>query len=117
MMPGRARFIAKQQTTQDLANRLTAQLSRPVTDATALKAKYDFTLTFAPAGNTTATVYWCGVLAVPYGTSGGISSISGAPVHMRVLNGSQTVGGVATTYSVGSRIPGVNFSSERRQPA
>lgn len=50
MMPGRARFTAKQQTMQDLANRLTTQLSRPVTDATGLKAKYDFTLTFAPDG-------------------------------------------------------------------
>ncbi len=48
MMNGRARMIAQQQTTQDLATRLTDQLSRPVTDATGLKAKYDFTLTYAP---------------------------------------------------------------------
>ncbi|MGO9258790.1 MAG: TIGR03435 family protein [Bryobacteraceae bacterium] len=46
--PPRARWIASQQTMQDLANRLTNQMSRPVTDATGLKAKYDFTLTFAP---------------------------------------------------------------------
>jgi uncharacterized protein (TIGR03435 family) len=46
--PPRARWIATQQTMQDLANRLTNQMSRPVTDATGLKAKYDFTLTFAP---------------------------------------------------------------------
>ena len=50
MMPGRARLIAHEQTMQDLANRLTDLLSRPVTDATALKAKYDFTLTFSPEG-------------------------------------------------------------------
>ena len=50
MMNGRARFIAQQQTMQDLAARLTNQLSRTVTDATALKAKYDFTLTFSPEG-------------------------------------------------------------------
>jgi uncharacterized protein (TIGR03435 family) len=50
MMNGRARFIGRQQTMQDLAGRLTNQLSRPATDATALKAKYDFTLTFSPEG-------------------------------------------------------------------
>ena len=50
MMNGRARFIAQQQTMQDLASRLTNQLSRTVTDATGLKAKYDFTLTFSPEG-------------------------------------------------------------------
>jgi uncharacterized protein (TIGR03435 family) len=50
MMNGRARQIGQQQTMQDLANRLTSLLSRPVTDATALKAKYDFTLTYSPEG-------------------------------------------------------------------
>ncbi len=50
MMPGRARMIARLQTMQDLATRLSNQLSRPVTDATGLTAKYDFTLTFAPEG-------------------------------------------------------------------
>jgi uncharacterized protein (TIGR03435 family) len=50
MMNGRARMIGQQQTMQDLASRLTNQLSRTVTDATALKAKYDFTLTFSPEG-------------------------------------------------------------------
>jgi uncharacterized protein (TIGR03435 family) len=52
MMNGRARMIANRQTTQDLANRLTNQLSRPVKDETGLKAKYDFTLTYAPEGMT-----------------------------------------------------------------
>jgi uncharacterized protein (TIGR03435 family) len=48
MMPGRARMIGQQQTMQDLANRLTNQLSRPVKDETGLQAKYDFTLTYEP---------------------------------------------------------------------
>jgi uncharacterized protein (TIGR03435 family) len=50
MMPGRARFVAHQQTMQDLANRLTLQMDRPVTDATGLTAKYDFILTFSTEG-------------------------------------------------------------------
>ena len=50
MMPGRARMVAQLQTMQDLAARLSSQLNRPVTDATGLKAKYDFTLTFSPEG-------------------------------------------------------------------
>ncbi len=50
MMPTRARFIAQKQTMADLAERLTRQLSRPVTDLTGLKAKYDFILTFSPEG-------------------------------------------------------------------
>jgi uncharacterized protein (TIGR03435 family) len=51
MMPGRARLTASQQTMQDLANRLTGQLNRPVTDNTGLTAKYDFVLTYAPDPN------------------------------------------------------------------
>jgi uncharacterized protein (TIGR03435 family) len=43
-------MIGQQQTIQDLATRLTNMLSRTVTDATALKAKYDFTITFSPEG-------------------------------------------------------------------
>jgi uncharacterized protein (TIGR03435 family) len=50
MMNGRARMIGQLQTMQDLATRLTNMLSRTVTDATALKAKYDFTITFSPEG-------------------------------------------------------------------
>jgi len=48
MMPGRARLIAQQTTMQDLAERLTRQLNRPVKDETGLLAKYDFTVTYAP---------------------------------------------------------------------
>ena len=50
MMPGRSRLIAQRQTMQDLAERLSSALTKPVTDATGLKAKYDFTLTFSPEG-------------------------------------------------------------------
>lgn len=49
-MPGRFRMMAQQQTMQDLANRLSSQLNRPVTDATGLTGEYDFTLTFSPEG-------------------------------------------------------------------
>lgn len=51
MMPGRARLLATSQTMQDLANRLSGQLNRPVVDNTGLTAKYDFTLTYAPDVN------------------------------------------------------------------
>jgi uncharacterized protein (TIGR03435 family) len=50
MMPGRTRLMGQQQTMQDLASRLTNLLSRPVTDATSLKDKFDFTLTFSLEG-------------------------------------------------------------------
>ncbi len=50
MMPGRARLGAQKQTMQDLATRLSSMLNHPVTDATDLKAKYDFTLTYSPEG-------------------------------------------------------------------
>jgi uncharacterized protein (TIGR03435 family) len=45
-----ARETFRQSTMQDLANSLQSQLSRPVTDATGLAGKYDFTLTFATEG-------------------------------------------------------------------
>jgi uncharacterized protein (TIGR03435 family) len=51
MMPGRARVTATAQTMQDLVNRLTNQLNRPVIDNTGLTAKYDFVLTYAPDPN------------------------------------------------------------------
>ncbi|HAL26467.1 MAG TPA: hypothetical protein DCP25_06970 [Chloroflexi bacterium] len=75
----------------------------PLPDPNATDADQTVTVSFAPAGNTSATLYWCGVLAIPANGHGGISSISGAPVHMRVLSGAQTVGGVNTAYSVGNQ--------------
>jgi uncharacterized protein (TIGR03435 family) len=48
MMPGRAKMIAHLQTMQDLADRLSTQLARPVIDNTGLKDKYDFTIIFLP---------------------------------------------------------------------
>ena len=50
MMPGRARLSGERQTVQDLTQRLTSQLGRPVTDATGLTKKYDITLTFSTEG-------------------------------------------------------------------
>jgi uncharacterized protein (TIGR03435 family) len=50
MMNGRARMDAQHNTMQELAERLTSVTSRPVIDATALQAKYDFTLTYLPEG-------------------------------------------------------------------
>jgi uncharacterized protein (TIGR03435 family) len=41
------RLIGQQQTMHDLADNLSTLLRRPVSDATALTAKYDFTLTFS----------------------------------------------------------------------
>jgi uncharacterized protein (TIGR03435 family) len=41
------RLVGQQQTMHDLADNLSTLLRRPVSDATALTAKYDFTLTFS----------------------------------------------------------------------
>ena len=50
MMPSRAKFIGQDSTMQDLADRLTNQLSRPVTDSTGLTGKFDFSLSFSTDG-------------------------------------------------------------------
>jgi uncharacterized protein (TIGR03435 family) len=50
MINGRSRLRGHRATIQDLANELSRQLKYPVTDHTALKAKYDFTLKFATPG-------------------------------------------------------------------
>ena len=50
MMPNRARLMAQRQTMKDLCDRLSMMLDKPVTDATGLTAKYDFTLTYLPEG-------------------------------------------------------------------
>ena len=47
MMDGKARWRATKETTEKLASMLAAQLGQPVTDATGLKGKYDFTLSWA----------------------------------------------------------------------
>jgi uncharacterized protein (TIGR03435 family) len=51
MVSGRARLTATAQSMQALADRFSNQLNRPVIDNTGLTAKYDFTLTYAPAPN------------------------------------------------------------------
>jgi len=67
MMPGRSRFIAQRQTMEDLAERLSSVLTKPVTDATGLKAKFDFTLTFSPEGLASGGLFF----GAPPGGGGG----------------------------------------------
>jgi len=50
MMNGRARSRQNGQTTEQLANMLANQVGKPVTDATGLKGKYDYTLSWAAGG-------------------------------------------------------------------
>ena len=50
MTPIGGRLMAQRQTMQQLADRLSSTLSKPVTDATELPAKYDFTLTYSMEG-------------------------------------------------------------------
>lgn len=50
MMNGRTRVMGNHQPIGALTEMLTNQLGRPVTDATELKANYDFTLDFTPDG-------------------------------------------------------------------
>lgn len=50
MTPFGARLIGQKQTMQQLAERLSSILSKPVTNETALNAKYDFTLTYSMDG-------------------------------------------------------------------
>jgi uncharacterized protein (TIGR03435 family) len=73
MMPGRARMIAVKQTMQDFAQRLSQQLNRPVTDATGLTAKYDFTLTYAPEGMSSIAPVMIGGPPAPPPPGGGAS--------------------------------------------
>ena len=49
-MPTRTKLVGQDATMGDLVDRLTSQLSRPVTDKTGLKGKFDFTLTFSTEG-------------------------------------------------------------------
>ena len=50
MMNGKAHLVGNRQQIGALTEMLTNQLGRPVTDATELKANYDFTLDFTPDG-------------------------------------------------------------------
>lgn len=49
-LTGHDRTIAHQQTMQDVANWLSVEVGRPVTDNTGLTAKYDFTVTYSREG-------------------------------------------------------------------
>jgi uncharacterized protein (TIGR03435 family) len=55
VVANRARLAGQQQTMHELTDRLAYLLSRPVTDATSLTGKYDFTLTFAAVGTALST--------------------------------------------------------------
>ncbi|HEV2446776.1 MAG TPA: TIGR03435 family protein [Candidatus Sulfopaludibacter sp.] len=79
MMPGRARFVARQQTMQDLAQRLTGQLNRPVADETGLTGKYDFTLTFQPTEGMMGPMGALPVAPPPPGGAAGGAPASMAP--------------------------------------
>jgi uncharacterized protein (TIGR03435 family) len=48
--PWGSRLVGQRQTMQELAERLSSILTKPVTDATALKQKFDFTLTYSMDG-------------------------------------------------------------------
>ncbi len=50
MTPFGARLVGQRQTMQNLAERLSSVLTKPVTDATALTPKFDFTLTYSMDG-------------------------------------------------------------------
>jgi uncharacterized protein (TIGR03435 family) len=50
MMPGRAKMVGNRMSMQELADRLSSQLDRPVTDMTGLNGKYDITLYYSPEG-------------------------------------------------------------------
>jgi len=73
MMPGRSRLIAQRQTMQELAERLSSVLTKPVTDATGLKAKYDFTLTYSPEGLNSGMMMFGGAPPPPPPGGGGRS--------------------------------------------
>jgi uncharacterized protein (TIGR03435 family) len=47
VIDGKARWRATKATTEQIASKLAAQLGQPVTDATGLKAKYDFRLSWS----------------------------------------------------------------------
>jgi uncharacterized protein (TIGR03435 family) len=49
-MPTRTKLLGQNATIEDLVDRLTFQLNRPVSDKTGLKGKFDFALTFSTEG-------------------------------------------------------------------
>ncbi|MBA2768606.1 MAG: DUF11 domain-containing protein, partial [Sporichthyaceae bacterium] len=76
----------------------------PVPDPTATTETQTITVTYTkPIGTTTATLYFCGELAKPFGAYGGVSSISGAPVHVGVVSGVECIGTNCNPYSIGNQ--------------
>ncbi len=75
MMMGKARWHATRETTGQLASMLALQLGQPVTDATVLTGKYEFTLSWATGG--------------PGGRGAAIASQSGADSPLAGMNDSE----------------------------
>ena len=50
VVDGRSSLVGQSNTMPELAEMLTTFMDRPVVDATGLKGKYDFTLTYLPDG-------------------------------------------------------------------
>jgi uncharacterized protein (TIGR03435 family) len=71
-MPGKLRMMAQRATMKELADRLTQQVGKPVSDDTNLTAKYDFTLTFSSEGLTSSMM-----LMGPSGMPAGGAAVSG----------------------------------------
>jgi uncharacterized protein (TIGR03435 family) len=72
-MPGKMRMMAQRATMKELADRLTQQVSKPVSDDTNLTAKYDFTLTFSSEGLTPLMM----LMGPPSGMPAGGAAVSG----------------------------------------
>jgi uncharacterized protein (TIGR03435 family) len=66
MTPFGTRIMAQRQSMPDLVERLSNLLSKPVTDDTELKGKYDFTLTFSMEGLNSPAM----IMAPPGGEGG-----------------------------------------------
>jgi len=70
-MNGRMRMASNGQTMAQLAEMLSNQLSRPVTDMTELKGKYDYTLDFAPDDGQMGAMMKGMPMPMPQGGEGG----------------------------------------------
>ena len=79
MVNGRARMKANQQTMEQFAGMLSSQMGKPVTDATGLKGKYDFTLTWAPDGMMMGPMGRGGPMPPPPDGGGAPAPLAGAP--------------------------------------
>jgi len=79
MGPGRARMQAGQESMEDFAKMLSNQVGKPVTDATGLTGKYDFTVT------------WDGARDI-FGFGGGLPPMPQPPPGGSAASGVSTTG-------------------------